>query len=123
MISATGMVRTAKEKGLTESDTEPLTAETIFQAAIEGNPVAQEVFEETGRYLGMACANLINLLNLEMIVISGGVMASGDVLIRAARDVASLESFAASYADCQIVQSQLWPDAGMIGAALLARDR
>ncbi len=123
LVSATGMVRTAKEKGWTESGAQPLTAESIFQAALQGNAIAQEVFEETGRYLGVACTNLINLLNLEMIVISGGVMASGDMLIRAAREVAARESFAASYADCRIVQSKLWPDAGMVGAAMLARDR
>ncbi len=123
LISATGMVRTAKEKGMTDAGDEPLTAEMIFQAALQGHAVAREIFEETGRYLGLACANLINLLNLELIVISGGVMASGDMLIRAAQEVAARESFAPSYADCRIVHSRLWPDGGIIGAAMLARDR
>ena len=71
----------------------------------------------------MACANLINLLNLEMIIIGGGVMASGEVLLANANEVARQFAFAPSFADCRIVQSKLWPDAGMIGAALLARDR
>ena len=59
---------------------EPLTSEMIYEAAIRGDATAQEVFRETGRYLGIACANLINLLNLEMIVIGGGVMAAGKML-------------------------------------------
>ena len=58
-----------------------------------------------------------------MIVIGGGVMASGDLLLARANEIARRYAFAPSFADCQIVQSRLWPDAGMIGAALLARDR
>jgi glucokinase len=101
----------------------PLTAERIYEAAARGDEIAREVFRDTGRWLGIACANLINLLNLEMIIIGGGVMASGDVLLGHANDVARQYAFAPSFADCRIVQSKLWPDSGMIGAALLARDR
>ena len=61
-------------------------------------------------------------MNLEMIVIGGGVMAGGDLLLNPALESARRHSFPASYADCRIVQSQLWPDSGLIGAAMLARD-
>jgi glucokinase len=118
-ISATGIVITAKEHGIEPS----LTSEQIYEAAVAGDRTAQSVFRETGRYLGIACANLINLMNLEMIVIGGGVMAGGDLLLNPALESARRHSFPASYADCRIVQSQLWPDAGVIGAAMLARDR
>ena len=129
VASATGIVTTAKEKLKVASDSllkevaPPLTAEKIYDAAIRGDAVAREVFSDTGRWLGLACANLINLLNLEMIVIGGGVMASGEVLLGPATEIAKQYAFAPSLADCRIVQSKLWPDAGMIGAALLARDR
>jgi glucokinase len=82
-----------------------------------------EVFRETGEYLGIACANLINMLNLEMIIIGGGVMASGDLLLDIARETAGRYAFTASFRDCSIEKPQLWPDAGVIGAAMLARDR
>ena len=49
-------------------------------------------------------------------------MASGDLLLDAAREEARRRAFPPSARDCPIVQSQLWPDAGMIGAAMLARD-
>ena len=101
----------------------PLTSEKIYEACLRGDATAQAVFADTGRYLGIACATLINLLNLEMIVIGGGVMASGDLLLNTARQVAERHAFPSSYADCQIVQSKLWPEAGLIGAAMLARDR
>ena len=129
LVSATGIVITATEKlkharrSLLHELPMPLTAEKIYDAAVRGDETALDVFAETGRWLGMACANLINLLNLEMIIIGGGVMASGELLLGTATEVARLHAFAPSFGDCRIVQSKLWPDAGMIGAALLARDR
>ena len=128
VVSATGMVKTAYEKlknapqSALRAMPQPLTSEMIFEAAARGDETAHEVFKHTGRYLGLACANLINLLNLEMIVLGGGVMASGDLLLGIAKDAAAEQAFAPSNRDCQIVQSRLWPDAGMIGAAMLARD-
>ena len=117
-VSGPGVVQTAKEKGFSGD----ITAASIYTAAMEGNEIAKAVFEETGRYLGMACSNLINLLDPQAIVIGGGVMASGDLLLNAAKDEVRRRAFPASAQDCAIVQSQLWPDAGVIGAAMLARD-
>jgi predicted NBD/HSP70 family sugar kinase len=66
---------------------------------------------------------LINLLNLQMIVIGGGVIASGQFLLNTAVAEARRRAFARAAQACTIVQSHLWPDAGLIGAAMLARDR
>jgi glucokinase len=117
-VSGTGMVNTALEKGRPDF----LTAEMIFDAARAGDEAARAIFDETGRHLGQACANLINLLNPEMIVVGGGVMASGDALLRPAIEEAGRRAFPPAFKDCQIVQSKLWPDSGLIGAAMLARD-
>jgi glucokinase len=128
-VSATGIVMTAEEKmkvaphSLLHGIERPLTSESIYDAAVRGDETARDVFADTARYLGVACANLINLLNLEMIIIGGGVMAAGDLLMKPTVYAAKVHSFPSSYADCQIVQSKLWPDAGLIGAAMLARDR
>jgi len=118
-VSARGIIQTARERGLSGDIS---SAQAIYAAAMQGNPEAKAVFVETGRYLGMVCANLIDLLNLQAIVIGGGVMASGDLLLTAATDEVRRRAFPASAQDCPIVQSQLWPDAGVIGAAMLARD-
>lgn len=120
VVSGTGIVATARERMKTS---EPLTAETIYEAALGGDATARAIFEDTGRWLGIACANLINLLNPEVIVVGGGVMASGEMLLQPAIDTARIYSFGPSFRDCRIVQSKLWPEAGMIGAGLLARDR
>jgi len=128
VASATGIVTTAMEKlkaggsSLLRELPPPLTSEEIYESAVSGDAIAREVFMETGRWLGIACANLINLLNPEAIII-GGVMASGELLLGHAADIARQYAFPPSFNDCRIVQSKLWPDAGMIGAALLARDR
>jgi glucokinase len=119
VVSATGIVATAREKMKPE---EAQTAEMVFEAAMRGNAVARSVFEETGKWLGLACGNLINLLNPEVIVVAGGVMASGEMLLEPAIASARVHAFGPSFRDCRIVQSKLWPDAGVIGAALLARD-
>lgn len=119
-VSATGIVQTAREAKLSADISS--SAEAIYNAAMQGNQTARGVFEETGRYLGLACANLINLLNPEAIVVGGGVMASGDLLLGAAREEVQNRAFRPSALDCPIVQSKLWPDAGTIGAAMLARD-
>ncbi len=129
VASGTGIVTTAKEKLKTgrnsrlNSIASPLTAEKIYDVAVRGDETAEEVFADTGRWFGIGCANLINLLNLEMIIVGGGVMASGEVLLGHSIEIARRDAFPSSFADCRIVQSKLWPDAGMIGAALLARDR
>jgi glucokinase len=129
IVSATGIVMTAQEKMKNGTPTllrqldGPLTSEMIFDAAGRGDAVARATFEQTGKYLGIACANLINLLNPEMIVIGGGVMASGEMLLHSAIEEVHRRAFAPSARCCEIVQSRLWPEAGMIGAAMLARDR
>ena len=128
-LSATGIVRTAEElmkqapESLLHNAEWPLTSERIFEIATKGDETAQHVFTETGRYLGIVCANLINLLNLEMIILGGGILAAGGLLRESTIDSAKRHAFPSSYADCQIVLSKLWPNAGMIGAAMLARDR
>lgn len=118
-VSATGIMQTARESNIGR---EISSAEELYESAMSGNAAARAVFEETGRYLGIACSNLINLLNPEGIIVGGGVMASGDLLLDAAREETRRRAFPSSARDCAIVQSQLWPDSGTIGAAMLARD-
>jgi glucokinase len=118
-VSATGIVQSARDANF---DGRNFTAADVYNAAIEGDKIAIGVFKEAGRYLGIACTNLINLLNLQAIVVGGGVMAAGDWFLNVAREEVTRRAFASSAHDCAIVQSQLWPDAGLIGAAMLARD-
>lgn len=117
-VSAAGLIETARELGMNET-----SAEAIYNAAIRGDTAALAAFADIGRFLGIACADLINLLNLESIIVGGGVMASADLLLRSATVEVRRRAFEPAARICPIVQSQLRTDAGLIGAAMLARDR
>jgi glucokinase len=128
LVSGSAIVSTAREMLQQPGESslreiEPLTARRIFDAAERGDAVAARVFAETGKYLGIACANIINTFNPQIIVIGGGVMGAGALLIDPAVEEAGRRAFPAALADCRIVKSQLWPHAGTIGAAVLARDQ
>jgi glucokinase len=128
LVSGPGIVLTALELLRTDPHSmlyrirEQLTSELIFDAAVAGDRVAQATFQRTGAWLGIGCTNLINMLNLELIVLGGGVMAAGDLLMIPLLAEVQQRALAPSLQDCRIVQSKLWPEAGMIGAAMLARD-
>ncbi len=66
---------------LTHGDLEKLTIPLIVEAAREGDGVACEALEQTGRYLGIGLANLINAFNPEMVVFGGILSLAGDFLL------------------------------------------
>jgi glucokinase len=99
-----------------------LTCERIKEAAREDDELARAVLRETGVFVGMALASVINLLNVEMVVMGGGVMTSGDVLIEPIREETRSRTIPAAFNCCRIVAGELGLDAGIIGAAMLARD-
>ena len=129
VASATGIVSLARRRmqdGVSTSLTaidEPLTAKAIYEAALWGDEVSSQVFVEAGRYLGIACVNLINVLNLEMIVIGGGVSEAGALLLEGVRAEAKVRAYKHTFEACRIVTAKLGNNAGVIGGALLALRR
>jgi len=101
----------------------PITAQDVSAAALIGDKMACVIMGEVGRHLGIAIANLINLLNLEMVILGGGVMEAGEVLLKPTIEEVKRHALAPPYDDCKIVLSSLGPASGIIGASLLARDR
>lgn len=99
------------------------TAEDIAHAAREGDEMAQVMMERTGMFLGIALAAVINLLNVEMVVMGGGVMEAGDLILKPTIKETRRRAFPPSFNSCEIVIARLGATAGMIGAALLARDQ
>jgi glucokinase len=99
------------------------TAEDIARAAREGDEMAQVMMERTGMFLGIALAAVINLLNIEMVVMGGGVMEAGDLILKPTIKETRRRAFPPSFNSCEIVIAKAGPSAGMIGAALLARDQ
>jgi glucokinase len=99
------------------------TAEDIARAAREGDEMAQVMMERTGMFLGISLAAVINLLNVEMVVLGGGVMDAGDLILKPTIKETRRRAFPPSFNSCEIVIARLGAQAGMIGAALMARDQ
>lgn len=126
--SATAVTRMFKEltsesdKGLADKNPH-ISSRSIYDAAITGNEAAMEVFRRVGYYLGIAAADLINILNPEMIVITGGASAAWDQFIGPLRAEIQKRAFLQPAERVRIVRAKLGDDAGILGAAFLALDK
>ncbi|MEW9669383.1 ROK family transcriptional regulator [Ammoniphilus sp. 3BR4] len=77
-------IRLGRESLITEvvcGDLGGITGETVHQAALQGDPLAIEALENTGRYLGIGVANLINILNPSRVILGGGVSKAGEFIL------------------------------------------
>jgi len=111
---ATGTVTSLGE----DTGREParLTAALVARAAETGDPFARELWQDAERYLGMALANYVTLLNPELLVLGGGVMttvpALAESLARQVRDRTTVVS-----REVRVVRAALGDSAGIFGAA------
>jgi glucokinase len=102
---------------LVDGRLEGITAATVYEAVVLGDPYANEVMRETAKFLGAGVANIINMLNPEMIVIAGGVTKAGDHLFLPLKAEVRKRAFRSALDACQICAAQLPGTAGVIGAA------
>jgi glucokinase len=100
-----------------------VTGEIVFQAARDGDAIALALFAKAGYWLGVGIASLASLLDSELVVIGGGLSAAGDLLLGPARSAFERFVFARDHRTLPpIVAARLGPEAGIVGAALLALD-
>ena len=122
--SATAIVRMAREARPRYADSllkwEDLNAEDVYRAGIEGDGLALEVFRRMGVYLGIGLANLINILNPEMIVIGGGVANAWELFEKHMHREIAERAFPVPAAEVKVVPAECGDDAGLLGAAYLA---
>ena len=130
VASAPSIVRRARER-LNRDSTSSLsrlsfnknfTAEDVAHEAREGDDFAAMMIERTGKYIGTGVASVINLLNIERIVLGGGVMDAGPVILNPIIQEVKRRAFQPCFEATQIVIATLGLDAAPIGVALLARD-
>jgi glucokinase len=98
-----------------------VTGEIVFQAAKEGDQAAIALFERTGYWLGVGIASLITIFDPDVVVVGGGLAATGDLLLAPAR--ASMERYVFGRAHRElppVAPARLGADAGLVGAATLA---
>jgi glucokinase len=94
-----------------------ITPEIVYQTAMDGDSLSREVFREAGHFLGIGIANLINLLNLEAVIIGGGLIGAWDLFIEDIKKEIAKRAFKPLSANIEIIKSSLSHDAGSIGAA------
>jgi glucokinase len=98
-------------------DLAQVSAKTVFLAAQRGDRLAEELIRQTGRYLGIGLANLVNIFNPELIIIGGGLSNMGEHLRGPARKVMQERAYQISAGAVRIVPALLGSASGIIGAA------
>lgn len=107
---------------LAGGNVEKLTGPQVTQAAQEGDPLAVELLTELGRWVGEGAASATALLDPALIVVGGGVADAGELLLAPARKAfAEQLSGRGHRPEAAIVVASMGNDAGLVGAADLAR--
>jgi len=108
-------------KDAAASDPGALTLEAVCSAARAGDRLASRLLKDAGAYIGIAVANLVNLLNPPLIILAGGAMAAaGDLLLETIRREAKASAFEVAFATTTILSSPLDRLSAARGAALRA---
>jgi glucokinase len=98
-----------------------LTARHIFEAAAAGDRLAARIVEETAFYLSVAATNMMHIIDPEMVVFAGGMIAAGDGFLNRIRHHVRELAFPVLAEKTKICYAQLGGDAGFIGAAACGR--
>jgi glucokinase len=102
------------------ADGETIDGKAVTEAALSGDATARGVFDLIGSRLGVALTSFANIFEPEVFVIGGGVIAAGDLLLDPARRMLA-ERALPPMKQIPVVAAELGSDAGMIGAAAMAR--
>lgn len=126
--SATGVTLTALE--LLEKNNEPsllrdvprdqMNSKAVFEAAIKGDKLAQEIFEFTGKILGLALANAVMISSPEAVILFGGLTKAGDLILKPTRENMEANLIQIFQNKVKILVSHLKEsDAAILGASAL----
>lgn len=121
-VSAGALVRFAHDR-MPEKTAESLSADKVAELARKGNVAALAAFDQLGCWLGTGLASLTNTLNIQAVIIGGGVSASFDLLLPALRRTIQQRCFPEINEGLVIEKALLGDDAGLLGGAALAEDK
>lgn len=114
--SATGIVRTAKER-----NTPFLTSKDIYDAAVKGDETAIDIFRETGTRLGRALADMVVFSSPEAFVLFGGLAKAGDFIVKYTKEAMEESIMPIFKGKVKILLSTMKDaDAAVLGASALA---
>jgi len=104
---------------LSRSFGEELDAEAVVGRAASGDAGCRRALADAGRHIGVAVANLCNLVNPERIVVGGSMGHAGDLLLDPLRESVSLRAIPSAAEDVEIVPGELGERAELLGAVAL----
>jgi glucokinase len=126
--SATGVAKSAVEilnntdrpSLMRNTPVEKIDSKVVFDAAIAGDEVAKEVFEFTGRILGISLANFVMFSSPEAIILFGGLTKAGDLILKPTREHMEANLIEVFQNKIKILVSHLKEsDAAILGASAL----
>ncbi len=127
VASAANIVRRTKSRfqqdstsSLSNLDEDEIGLKDVIKAAQEGDDFAVLMLERTGKYVGSVLAGVINLLNVERVVIGGGIMQAENLVLDAIVRSTKALAFPPSFAATRIVSGELGSNAAAVGIALLS---
>ena len=101
---------------------EKITAKDVIELSKVEDVIATETYERFIKYLARGIVNIMILLDPERIALGGGVSGAGDYLLDRLNKEVEKQYFLSEFSNVELVISELGNDAGIIGAALLAKD-
>lgn len=104
---------------LVNHDLNEINAKIVAAAADQGDKLGRSIMKRTGEYLGTGVANIINLLNPELVIIGGGVMEAGALIFSPLKKTVQQRAFSVSAESVRILPVSLGRDCTVIGAAAL----
>ena len=99
-----------------------INGRTAFDAAKQGDCAAQGVVDQYVKYVGAGVLNMINIFQPEQLVIGGGISKEGDYLLNPIKAYCQQFDYNRDLPKTEIKIAQLFNDAGIIGAAMAAKD-
>ncbi|MCB1195057.1 ROK family protein [bacterium] len=102
---------------LVDNDVSKITPKLLFQAAQKGCVLSKKIWDDTGYFIGLVFASVVNLLNPDKIVIGGGIAQAGDILFEPIRKAVQDNAIPVASANLEIIPAALKEDAGIYGAA------
>src|SRR5215208_3829344 len=122
--SATAIVRMTRENlssfPASVLKTDELSAVKVYEAGIKGDELALSVFRRLGMYLGIGLANLMNLIDPQIIVLTGGAVNGWDLFAPEMYRQVGERAFRATAQQVKIARAECGDNAGLLGAARLA---
>lgn len=102
---------------LVDHDRSRITAQAVYEAAVEGDSTALGILQQTGFYLGVGVANLLNTLAPEVVILGGGVMLGWSLIAPTMLETIRQRDSMVPFSQTRIVPASLKLNAGVIGAA------